>query len=134
MPIWRRQVSGRVLTAARQSRSASSARGQRIRGCAAVPRRAPPRARRERGRDAILEVAVAGPDLPWLVALAAAVPQLLGGAEQFGRRLGLARLTDDHRRRLQGMRAAPEVAVSAKISTLRRRTRPRQRAHPGRRR
>src|SRR6187397_2472951 len=64
-------------------------------------------------RDAILNVAVARPDLPWLVTLAATVPQLLGGPQQFGRRLGLARLTDDHRRRLQGVTAAPEVAVTA---------------------
>ena len=64
-------------------------------------------------RDAILDVAVARADLPWLVADAAAATEFVGGAEQFGRRLELAVLTDDHRRRLEGVSAAPEVAVTA---------------------
>ena len=63
--------------------------------------------------DAILEVAVARSDLKWLVARPAATTEFLRRAEELGRRLGLARLTDDHRRRLQGVSAAPEVAATA---------------------
>ena len=70
------------------------------------------------GRDAVIDVAVACPDLPWFVARAAPVPQLLGGPQQFGRRLGAGRPDRRSPPPTPGRaREHPRLPKRAKIST-----------------